>query len=130
MYFILYISNPLSITKYNDSNRTHQIIQSFRVATLYYFQVINRQKMHIIDILEHGKCSVLSFPHKYHNYNENLRIFFFSNLTIYRIVKRPLIKSLYSTVFLGRLVLRNKTLISNIKISIKKIHIKTEAKAV
>ena len=30
--------------------------------------------MHILDILEHGKCSVLLFPHKYHNYNENLQI--------------------------------------------------------
>ena len=30
--------------------------------------------MHIIDILKHGKCSVLLFPHKFHNYNKNLRV--------------------------------------------------------
>ena len=27
-----------------------------------------------MDILAHRKCSVLLFPRKYHNYNENLRI--------------------------------------------------------
>ena len=35
--------------------------------------------MHILDILEHGKCSVLIFCHKYHNYNKNPQIFIFFN---------------------------------------------------
>ena len=30
--------------------------------------------MHIMDILEHSKCSVLLLSRKYHNYNENLPI--------------------------------------------------------
>ena len=30
--------------------------------------------MHVMDILEHGKCLVLLFAHKYINYNENLWI--------------------------------------------------------
>ena len=48
--FILHITNPKSFTKYNN-NRTLQIIQSFRVATLDNFQVF---KSSIMDILEDG----------------------------------------------------------------------------
>ena len=74
MYFTLYIK-ILEVLHYITTTAELSILfNRFALQRFIICRLLNPQKMHIMDILEHGECSVLLFPHTYHNINENLRI--------------------------------------------------------